>query len=519
MKASGLVATGIVAAPVARAIGVDEPESGQRMAEGFVFHDRNGNGRRDLGEPGVEGVCVSNGLEVVKTDRDGRWRLPMGDDTVFFVVKPSGWSVPVDSHNLPQFHYVHKPNGSPSFRYAGVAPTGPLPASIDFPLKPSKEDDKFRMVLFGDPQPRNQKEIDYIAHDVVEQVAREAAAVDAKFGLSLGDEMFDVLSLFESLNGAVGTVGVPWYNTVGNHDMNYDAADNAQSTETFQRLFGPHYYAFNYGRVTFVVLDNVVWHGAAQGGYHGEVPQKQLDWLKNYLALVPKDRLLVVAMHIPLTGVNNRADLLKLFEDRPRTLSLSAHTHVQAHYFLGSDMGWNGRMPHHHLNHATVCGSWWQGAPDERGIPHATMSDGAPNGYSIVEFDLDRYKVMFRAASRPESEQMAIWLPEECPPGQEVVVNVWAGSDRSVVEMRVDGGAWQKMENAPGLDPYFVELKKLESSPTPPLGLKLPNPSSTRHIWKSNLPSEMEKGTHAVQVKTTDMFGQVFTDSRIVRIV
>jgi hypothetical protein len=147
------------------------------------------------------------------------------------------------------------------------------------------------------------------------------------------------------------------------------------------------------------------------------------------------------------------------------------------------------------------------------------MSDGVPNGYSIVEFDRDRYTVMFRAASRPESEQMAIWLPEECAPGQEVVVNVWAGSERSVVEMRVGDGAWQKMGFAPSPDPYFVELKRLEASPTPPLGLKLPSPSTARHIWKANLPAEVAKGTHAVQIRTTDMFGQVFADSRIVRMV
>ena len=27
----------------------------------------------------------------------------------------------------------------------------------------------------------------------------------------------------------------------------------------------------------------------------------------------------------------------------------------------------------------TVSGSWWCGAPDERGIPHTMMADGAPN--------------------------------------------------------------------------------------------------------------------------------------------
>lgn len=522
LRLSGAAAASLALAPV-RAFAFESlprDAQGRRYAEGYVFHDRDGSGKRGTNDPGVAGVCVSNGREVVKTDRDGKWRLPVDEDTILFVVKPSGWRVPVDADGLPRAYYIHKPQGSPSYKYAGVAPTGPLPASVDFPLQPQRESAKFRMVLFGDPQPRNQTEIDYIAHDVVEQVARDAKAMDAKFGLSLGDEMFDDLSLYGSLNGAIGTVGLPWYNTVGNHDMNYDSPDDAGSTETFQRVFGPTYYAFDYGRVHFIVLDDVVWEGAAKRGYHGEITAKQLEFVRNDLAHVPKERLVVVAMHIPIVDVKNREELYRLIEDRPHTLSFSAHTHVQAHYFLGEKDGWRGRTPHHHLNHATVCGSWWEGAPDERGIPHATMSDGAPNGYSIVEFDGAQYKVIFRPASRPEWEQMGVWLPERVAPGEsvEIVANVFAGSERSTVEMRVGEGAWTRLANFEGQDPAFVRLKEAEKGPKPPAGLPLPNPSMTRHLWKGTLPTDLPLGVHAVEVRTTDMFGQTFTERRIVRV-
>lgn len=528
LRNSGVALAGLALAPLSRANSLfleDFPkdEQGNRYAEGYVFHDLNGSGRREAGDPGIGGICVSNGREVVKTDRNGRWRLPVDENTILFVIKPSGWKVPLGKANLPQYYYIHKPNGAPNYKYPGVAPTGALPSSVDFPLTPQKESDKFRMVLFGDPQPRNQTEIDYIAHDVVEQVARDAAAVDAKFGLSLGDEMFDHLELYESLNNTIGTVGLPWYNTVGNHDMNYDAPDNSTSTETFQRVFGPSYYAFDYGKVHFIVLDDVFWNGSKQGGYHGEFTQVQLDFVKNDLQFVPKDRLLVIAMHIPLVEVDNREALYRLIEDRPNTLSFSAHTHVQEHYFLTEKDGWKGKNPHHHLNHVTVCGSWWEGALDERGIPHATMSDGGPNGYSIVEFDRAKYKVTFRAASRPENEQMGIWLPEQLASADvaatEVIVNVFAGSERSTVEMRVGDGNWAKMTNFEGRDPYFLKLKELEASPKPPNGLKLPNPSMTKHLWKANLPAGLRVGTHAVEIRTVDMFGQTYVDRRLVRVV
>ena len=52
------------------------------MATGTVFEDRNGNRLRDAGEPGLAGVLVSNGLEVVRSDPEGRYSLPIAGITV-----------------------------------------------------------------------------------------------------------------------------------------------------------------------------------------------------------------------------------------------------------------------------------------------------------------------------------------------------------------------------------------------------------------------------------------------------
>src|SRR6478735_11054393 len=82
--------------------------SAQEFATGRVFHDANGNGRCDAGEAGVAGVGVSNGVAVTVTDAEGRYQLPVGNDTILFVIKPSGWAVPVSALNEPRFYYVHK---------------------------------------------------------------------------------------------------------------------------------------------------------------------------------------------------------------------------------------------------------------------------------------------------------------------------------------------------------------------------------------------------------------------------
>ncbi len=50
--------------------------SGAMAARGTVFHDKNQNGKRDKGEPGIKNIGVSNGKEVTKTNDQGAWELP-----------------------------------------------------------------------------------------------------------------------------------------------------------------------------------------------------------------------------------------------------------------------------------------------------------------------------------------------------------------------------------------------------------------------------------------------------------
>lgn len=47
---------------------------------GIVYHDANGNGKRDKRESGIAKVAVSNGRDVVLTDAKGRYELPVGSD-------------------------------------------------------------------------------------------------------------------------------------------------------------------------------------------------------------------------------------------------------------------------------------------------------------------------------------------------------------------------------------------------------------------------------------------------------
>jgi len=388
---------------VLAAIGRGDPQkqdspSAPDAATGVVFHDANGNRRFDNNERPLSGIRISNGRRIVKTDADGRYKLPVEGDTIVFVIKPRGWRTAHNEHRLPRFYYIHKPAGSPKLKYPGVEPTGPLPESIDFPLYPQDEPEQFRAILFGDPQPRDQQEVDYMAHDVVE----ELVGTDASFGVTLGDIVFDDLSLFEPQARVIALLGIPWYNVIGNHDINFDAGHDHHSDETFERIFGPSYYAFDYGPVHFLVLDDVQWlvNEEGKGRYRGGLGEEQMEFVRNDLALIPENQLVVLLMHIPLVDVHDRHQLYRLIEKRPFCISISAHKHVHQHRFITRKDGWRGPKPHHHIVNVTVSGSWWQGAADKRGIPHTLMADGAPNGYSIISFDGHRYRLDFSLLTR-----------------------------------------------------------------------------------------------------------------------
>ena len=140
---------------------------------------------------------VSNGKDVALTDADGRYTLPLPGPAIVHVIKPAGFTPPVDPKTgSPRFYYIHQPDGSPAqlnLAFDGVAPTGPLPASVDFALKRQEEPDAFEVVLFTDPQPETDVEVDFIREDVIEALA----GTKARFGLTAGDIMFDDLSLYD----------------------------------------------------------------------------------------------------------------------------------------------------------------------------------------------------------------------------------------------------------------------------------------------------------------------------------
>jgi hypothetical protein len=532
------LAGGLVGAAPARA---DTP------AQGVVFEDREGR-------PGLSGVLVSNGRDVTATDAQGRWTLPAPAPCVIFVIKPAGYMPPVDPvTGSPRFYYLHSPEGSPPDQtFAGIAPTGPLPASIDFALVAQKEAERFEVVLFTDPQPETDVEIDYIREDVLEA----AAKVGAQFGLTAGDILFDDLSMYDRFNRLIGTIGLPWWSIGGNHDLNFEAPDRRLSRETFKRVFGPSYYAFNYARTLFLMLDDVDYLGhdpskpKGAGRYEGRIDDAQLEFIKQTLSHTPPETLIVVVMHIPLMNVIdptenydrlvNRDALFALFEGRKYTVSFAGHTHTTEHIYFDASQGWKGEGAHHHHILTAVSGSWWSGPLDHRGVAVADSRDGTPNGFHVLSVDGLTYKTRFIPAKEPNGRQMRLSLDsrfhragkeilDEFKPGQllrspvakaalgasRLIANVFDTGPKSKVLLKIGDRAPLEMKRETTTDPFVEELFARHPFVTKPWV----KAEMSSHIWTARLPSDLSVGAHCVVVEATNEYGDAVTGRLALEVV
>ena len=558
--AATLAALAAPALPAAAAAAAMVPE----IATGTVYV--NGDGSADQSRRGLGGVMVSNGRDVVLTDGDGRYRLPVEPGQVVFVVKPSGYVLPTDGHMLPRFHYVYQPAGSPpdlKLRYEGIAPTGKLPASIDFALERREEPSDFDVILFTDPQPESETEVRFIRDTVVDGVIGTKAA----FGITAGDIMFDDLSMYPRYLRILAQIGLQWYNIGGNHDLNLEAPDRRYSRETFKRVFGPPYYAFEFGKTLFLMLDNVEYLGPdptkprGAGKYRGHIGENQRAFIANILAHTPKDRLVVLVLHIPLRTYSdpgqahdNTVDapaLLRLLEGRP-SVSFAGHTHTTEHHYLAAaadapDNDLNGLREvadssagHHHHVLTAVSGSWWSGPFDRYGIAAADSRDGSPNGYHVLSVSHSRYTTRYRASREPASKQMRITLdwahhgerPEllaEFPVGRllgspidqdnvratDVVVNVFDGGPKTMVQYQIGTRPPIQMTPTRRTDPFVEEVYARNEATKKPWV----KPEISSHIWTARLPPDLAADTHLIRVTAIDEYGREHNDSLVLEIV
>lgn len=471
-----------------------------------------------------------------------------------FVIKPAQWTTPVGGGGVPAFSYLYQPQGSPrdvAYAHAGVAATGELPGAIDFPLRRREERARFDVLLTADTQPANGAELAYLRDDIIAATLGCGAA----FGINHGDVVFDDLSLYPRYLQILGASGIPWHHCPGNHDMNSEAPDDATSRETWKRVFGPRHYAFQHAGATFIVLDNVHYFGrnpgaAKSGRYCGRIGSQQLQFVRNVLANLPAEALVVLSMHIPLLNYQDaaspadntidRSNLLQLLSARQHSVSFAGHMHATEHHYLGADSGFAGPDLHHHHVLTAASGGWWGGPKDARGIPSADSADGNPNGFHLLSVDGCRYTTRFVPAAGKAPVQLRAVIDGPCrrtaPPGNDaaslttagaaiaqedlagckLVVNVFDGGPQSRVSYTIAGvgAAPTPMRRVAAPDPYVASLFAAHASSQKAWVRAMPS----SHVWSAPLPTGLRPGGHCLSVEAADEYGRRLTTHLVLEI-
>ena len=376
-------------------------------------------------------------------------------------------------------------------------------------------EDGLRVLVFGDPQVKSAREVDYYRRDIVEPLRGRHGA---QLGITLGDVVDDVPALHPVVKAETARLGIPWLYAPGNHDVDPDATDDAGSLRSFNREIGPDTFIRETGLANFVVLDDVIVLPGRKPAYIGGFREDQFLLLEARLPELRKDRLLVLAMHIPLfeeAGKDSfrdedRARLFALLQPFPHVLVLSAHSHAQRHVFHDADDGWQGATPLHEYNVGAACGSYWSGVEDAAGIPDAMMADGTPNGYAVLTVKPGGdYALAWHNARDATDSQIGLHAPKVLRrgayPAWGVFANVYMGMDDTRVEYRVDDGEWMPMKRVLQPDPaLLVENMRDDLSEALRGYDRSPEAEPSPHLWRAALPTKLEAGEHRIEVRAFD---------------
>ena len=250
---------------------------------GTVYLDRNGNGRRDAGESGIAEVVVSDQVDVVVTDTQGRFRI-------------------ADSHGFGLV-FVSVPTG---YRSAGSFWRPVSGDGLDFGLTPAPAPAEFSFVHASDTH------ISPASRGRTERLRALTDSIRPAFVIVTGDLVRDALrvgeaeatSYFQLFQEQADRFTVPLWTVPGNHEnfgiersKSHVAADHPLYGRAMYRHYrGPDYYSFNFGGIHFVGLNSVDIDDTA---YYGHVDSVQIAWLARDLARLPAETPVVTFNHIP----------------------------------------------------------------------------------------------------------------------------------------------------------------------------------------------------------------------------
>ena len=386
------------------------------------------------GKP-VVGVAVSDGYEIVKTDKRGVYQLPSAKRNGYvFLTLPSGYEAMTEGEDvIPQI-------------WAELKADAQTPERHDFCLR-KVDNDRHVIVAVADIHLANHHNDIHDFTNIflpslkaeLEQYRKQNIPV---YTIALGDSSheiywYDYLFDIGDFRRTLAEVKYPTqlFNLMGNHDNDGGVPQcediDFKATEKYRKAFGPTYYSFNIGKIHYVMLDNIRYINEPGGkvakgiagsrNYSTEITREQMDWLAKDLALVEdKNTPIVICGHSPLfqhkNGMKgaivsripeaNAAELTSLLKEFNTVHILGGHTH-RNRVTYGRDDAQRPELKNitdHNI--VAVAGSLWYSSGF--GGPHIG-SLGEPAGCKIFPIDGTDIKWYFKATTYGADKQFTCY--------------------------------------------------------------------------------------------------------------
>jgi len=266
--------------------------------KGTVYVDTNQSGTFDKGDKPLVGVMVTDGMNVVKTDKKGRFSLSGFEKTRFIsITTPAGFET-------QQFYLPVKEDRK----------------SYDFIVTESERTKTREHSFIHITDTEVTGGVGRWVTDLQQYIKNEQLA----FLIHTGDICYEPgLTVHNQIVNAQ-TMDCPVYYCIGNHDL----VKGNYGEELYESIYGPTWYSFDVGNVHYVVTP--IDHGDNPTDY---TQRDVYNWLKNDLALMKKDQALVLFNHDLFTPGDNfvfKADKKDILDFR--TFNTKAQIYGHMHY-------------------------------------------------------------------------------------------------------------------------------------------------------------------------------------------
>ena len=445
------------------------------------------------GKP-IKNVVISDGLQCVQTGEDGSYSMKSDLSTARFVTMslPSGYEVE-SVNSIPQvFKRIR--------RYEKAV-------CADFVLTQTGPQDEYTLIMIGDPQNIGYKSSDNGCETFRSVIISDIEKLkeDGKhlYAINLGDVIYNFTAGYDDFLTMTSEASFPMYNVIGNHDLDKCGFAHPRYTNvSYENYVGPTDYSFNIGDIHYVVLNTVpLFANALQGSYTAGVSDESLEWLKNDLSFVTKDKTIVLCSHVLLIDPYrrlgrrlNETSAIELFEPFERVYAWGGHTHTNS----GGKCNWKGRK----IDGVKVARA--TGAPRV----NAPMSrEGIPNGYMFVDVKGGQMEWYYKTAGKDKDYQMRVYSPTVTGDGY-VKATIWNFTPTywNNPEWYENGVKIGELERIKEHDPAYEELFSTTLNHLKGTSRNYATPVNSDYMFRIKPSDGVRKG----EVRVTDNFGNTY---------